>query len=120
MQLYATVFATLFITSSVLATAIPDVADEADIDLSPVLLNATESTAVEDGVPDFDPLELTGPLTIRDERKRDPDVDDIGSALEKRPRSIHHRVLRSKPQGNHISLRRLQSQSTVWHRKRRP
>lgn len=84
MHLHATVLATLFVTSSVLAAAIIKVADQADIDLSPALLNATESTAVEDGVPDFDPLELTGPPTIQDEQERDIDDEDIGSALEKR------------------------------------
>lgn len=84
MQLYATVLATLFITSSVLANAIPEVADEATLDTSPALFNATESTAVEDGVPDFDPLELTGPPTIQDEAKRDLDDQGTESAFEKR------------------------------------
>jgi len=86
MQLKATLFATLFLTSAVFANAIPEVADELNTDVG---LNAAESTAIEDGVPSFDPLELSGPPTIADEQKRDLSDDDFedeeeGSGIEKR------------------------------------
>jgi hypothetical protein len=84
MQLYNAVLATLFITSAVFANAIPEVADEDAIAQAEVALNATEATAVEDGVPAFDPLELSGPPTIQDEQKRDLDDEEVESALEKR------------------------------------
>jgi cell wall-associated NlpC family hydrolase len=83
MQLKATLFATLFLTSAVFANAIPEVADE--LDISDASLNATESTALEDGVPAFDPLELSGPPAIADEQKRDLDDEDFEeSVIEKR------------------------------------
>jgi hypothetical protein len=59
MQLNATLFATLFFTSAVFANAIPQVPDELNSDIA---LNATESTAIEDGVPSFDPVSAYLPI----------------------------------------------------------
>jgi len=67
MQFSTTIIAALFLTSTAFATALPQVQEDASLaipDLDDSAVNATDiDTGISDnegGVPEFDPLELTG------------------------------------------------------------